>query len=81
MQYKDLADFLTDDQITKFNILEYPNGILNFEKRFDKILKNLPAVKEDLLRIAWKCMKKRADNLSTNLRLNEISILIFFQFY
>ena len=31
--------------------------ILNLKKGFDKILKNIPALSEDLLRIAWKCMK------------------------
>ena len=34
-----------------------PNGILDLKKGFDKALKNIPAVSEDLLRIAWKCMK------------------------
>ena len=48
------------------------------KKGFDKTLKNIPAVSEYLLRIAWKCMKIA---LSKNLRLNEISTLIFTQFY
>ena len=39
------------------NILGQPNGILDLKKGFDKALKNIPAVSEDLLRIAWKCMK------------------------
>ena len=40
-------------KITTINILGYPNGILNFEKRiYDKALKNIPTVSEDLLRIA-----------------------------
>ena len=37
---------------TIINILGYPNGILDLKKRFDKALKNIPAVSEDLLRIA-----------------------------
>ena len=46
----------------------------------DKALKTRPAVTEDLLRIAWK-YENRADQLSNNLILQEISTLIFFQFY
>ena len=42
---------------TIINILGWPNGILDLKKEFDKALKNIPAVSEDLLRIAWKCMK------------------------
>ena len=38
-------------KLTIFNILEYPNGSLDWKKRFDK------TVSEDLLRIPWKCMK------------------------
>ena len=30
---------------------------MDFKKGFDEALKNIPAVSEDLLRIAWKCMK------------------------
>ena len=48
-----------------------------WKKGFDKTLKNVPAVSLDLLKIAWENL---ADNLSNNLRLNETSILIFFQF-
>ena len=33
------------------------NGILDWQKEFDRALKNIPVVSEDLLRIAWKCMK------------------------
>ena len=62
------------------NILGQPNVILDLKKEFDEALKNIPAVSEDLLRIAWKCMKI-ADHLSNNLILQGISILIFFQFY
>ena len=42
---------------TIINILGWPNGIMELKKGFDKALKNIPAVSEDLLRIAWKCMK------------------------
>ena len=40
---------------TIINILGQPNGIVDLKKTFDKALKNIAA--EDLLRIAWKCMK------------------------
>ena len=33
------------------------DGIVELKKGFDKALKNIPAVSDDLLRIAWKCMK------------------------
>ena len=42
---------------TIINILGQPNGILDLKKGFDKALKNIPAVSEDLLRIAWKYLK------------------------
>ena len=42
---------------TIINILGQPNGIEDLKKIFDKALKNIPAVSEDLLKIAWKCMK------------------------
>ena len=42
---------------TIINILLWPNGIVELKKRFDKALKNIPALSKDLLRIAWKCMK------------------------
>ena len=44
-------------KLTIINILGQPNGILDLKKEFDKALKNMPAVSEDLLRIAQKCMK------------------------
>ena len=37
---------------TIINILAEPNGILDLKNGFDKALKNIPAVSEDLLRIA-----------------------------
>ena len=42
---------------TIINILGYPNGIVDLKKGFNKALKNILAVSEDLPRIAWKCMK------------------------
>ena len=39
------------------NILGQPNGLVDLKKGFDKALKNIAAVSEDLLRITWKCMK------------------------
>ena len=42
---------------TIINILGQPNGILGLKKGFAIGLKNIPAVSEDLLMIAWKCMK------------------------
>ena len=44
-------------KLTRLNILGYPNDILDFKKGFDKTLKNISDVSEDLLRIAWNCMK------------------------
>ena len=44
-------------KLTIINIWGQRNGILDLKKGFDKTLKNIPAVSEDLLRIAWKCMK------------------------
>ena len=54
-------------KLTILNTLEQPNGILDLKKGFDKTVKNIPAVSEDLLRIAWKCMKIALyDNLYDN---------------
>ena len=36
------------------NILGQPNGIVDLKNRFDKALKNIVAISEDLLSIAWK---------------------------
>ena len=44
-------------KLTIIDILGQPNGILDLKKEFDKTLKNISAVGEDLLRIDWKCMK------------------------
>ena len=42
---------------TIINILGQPNGFLDLKKGFDKAFKNIQAGSEDLVRIAWKCMK------------------------
>ena len=44
-------------KLTIINTLGQANGILDLKKGFDKALKKIPDVSEDLLRIAWKCMK------------------------
>ena len=44
-------------KITIISILGQPNVILDLKKGFDKALKNVPAVREDLLRIPWKRME------------------------
>ena len=44
-------------KLTIINVLGKPDGILDLKKGFDKALKNIPAVSEDLLRVAWKCTK------------------------
>ena len=38
-------------------ILGKPDDIFDLKKGFYKLLKNVPAVSNDWLRIAWKCMK------------------------
>ena len=42
---------------TIIDILGSPNGILDLKKGFDKALKTIPAVTEDLLRIDWNYLK------------------------
>ena len=42
---------------TIINILGWPNGILDLKKGFDKAVKNIPAVREDLLRIERNYLK------------------------
>ena len=44
-------------KLTIINALGQPNSILGLKKRFDKTIKNIPTTSEDLLWIAWKCMK------------------------
>ena len=43
--------------LTIINILGQPNGVLDLKKGFYKALKNIQAESNDLLRIAWKCIK------------------------
>ena len=68
-------------KLTNINILGYPTGILDLKKGFDKTLKNITSCKqgsaEDCLEVYENC----ADHLSNSLRLKEMFILIFFQFY
>ena len=66
-------------KLTGLNILGKPNDILDSKKGSDETLKNISTVSEDLLRVARKCMKMLMP--CNSLRLNEVSILIFFQFY
>ena len=47
-------------KLTIFNILAQSYGILDLKKGFDKTLKSMPAVSEDLLRIACKYTKVAA---------------------
>ena len=42
---------------TIINILGWPNGILDLKKGFDKAVKNIPAVRKDLLRIDRNYLK------------------------
>ena len=44
-------------RLTSLNILGQPNDLLDLKKGFDKTLKNISPVSEDLLKIDWKCMK------------------------
>ena len=44
-------------RLTIINVLGQSNGILDLKKGFDETYKNIPAVNEDLRRIAWKRMK------------------------
>ena len=42
-------------KLTIISILGYLNGIMDLKKGFDKALKNIPTVIDDLQRIAWEC--------------------------
>ena len=44
-------------KLRSLNIFGWLSDILDLKKGFDKTLKNISAVSEDLLTIAWKCMK------------------------
>ena len=46
-----------------------------------KLLKKIPTVSEELLEDYLEVYKNHPDHLNNNLRLKEISILIFLQFY
>ena len=54
---------------------------MDLYKGFNKILKNIPDASKDFAEDCLEVYENCADNLSNNLRLHEISILIFFQFY
>ena len=64
-------------KIKTVNILGQPKDILDLKIEYDKTPKNIPTVSEDCLEVHENC----AYHLSNNLRLNEISMLIIFQFY
>ena len=63
-------------KLTSLNILGQPNDILDLKKGFDKTLNCQRGFAEDCLKV----YENSTDDLSNNLRLNEISIFIFFQF-
>ena len=65
-------------KLTIINILGQPNGILNLKKGYDKTLKHIYTVREDLRRICFEVYEICNGYQSNNLRLNEISILTFF---
>ena len=44
-------------KLTIINVLGQASVILDLKKGFDKALKYIPAVTEDLLKIGWQCMK------------------------
>ena len=52
---------------TIINILRQPNGILDLKKGFDKAIKIIPAISEDLMRI-----ENRVGHLNNNLILQEM---------
>ena len=54
-------------KLTSLNILGQSNAILDSKKGFDKTVKNISAVSEDLLMITLKMYENGADNLSNNL--------------
>ena len=62
---------------TTINISGQPNDILDLKKGYNKTLRNIPTVSEDFLEVHENCV----DHLSDNLKLNNISMLIFFEFY
>ena len=68
-------------KLTVINIYRSNVGILDLKKRFDiKLLKHINCKQrfaENCLEVYENC----SDYISNNLRLNEIAILMFFQFY
>ena len=54
---------------------------MDLKKGFDKTLKRYISCWPGFAEPCLEVYENRADNLSNNLRLNEISILISFQFY
>ena len=44
-------------KLTTLSILGQPNSIFDLKKLFYKAVKNMPAVSEDLLRMAWESTK------------------------
>ena len=61
-------------KLTFINILGYPDSTLDFKKGFTNC-------KRGFVENCLEVYGNRANHLKNNLRLNEISILIFFQFY
>ena len=51
------------------------------KKEYDKTLKNIPTRGRGFAEDSLGGYENCADHLSNNLRLNEISVLTFFQFY
>ena len=54
---------------------------MDLKKGFDKSLKNISAVSKDFAEDCLEVYENRADHLNNNLILQEIFILVFFQFY
>ena len=44
-------------KVTTVNIFGQPNDILDLKIRYDKTVKNILSVGEDMLKIEWNCMK------------------------
>ena len=63
-------------KLTVVKIIGQPNGILYLKKGYDKTQQ-----KARFNDFYMEVYENRADHVSNNLRLNEISILTFFQLY
>ena len=59
-------------KLTSLNILGQLNDILDLKKGLVKTLKNISAVREDLLRIAWKCMIESRKLLTLKLNFQQV---------